>query len=161
MADNASPEKVKLSEHGGKSPDYLVVRQPPEVADLFKTLDTISKIAESVSQDRSGDLTAGSASAAQTGKNPSAREQAIADLPEEPVMREQLALHIENEIRTLRKQVSKSTKRISRPGNAHKLNELYARIRRLNALLSNLIKASYEVIRRLAIRVFVDKQPIL
>jgi len=77
------------------------------------------------------------------------------------VIRKELAKHIENEVKTLRKQVRHATRRISKPGNAHKLNELYSRIRRLNTLLANMFEASYDVVKRLFVRVFIDKQPIL
>ena len=73
----------------------------------------------------------------------------------------QLARHIEKEVKTLRRKVRRAARRASKPGNAHKLNELYAQIRQLNALLANLFEASYEVVKRLFVRVFIDKQTIL
>jgi hypothetical protein len=76
------------------------------------------------------------------------------------VVQNKLAQHIQNEVRMLRREAGKVT-RLSHPGAAYKLTLIYARIRRLNALLTELWDASYEVLKRLFIRVFIDRQPIL
>ena len=55
----------------------------------------------------------------------------------------------------------KKISRFGKPGAAHKLNDLYARIRRLNGLLSDLMQASYEVLKRIYIRVVIDKQSVV
>lgn len=105
----------------------------------------------------------GSATAAASGNGTttvSVRQQAIANLPAPQIMQKQLEKHIRTEVKKLRKQAL-SVARMSRPGAAHRLNTLYARIRNLNALLSELLEASYEVVRRFFIRVFIDKQQIL
>jgi hypothetical protein len=101
--------------------------------------------------------TAVATSQAQTGT--SARSQAIANLPAPAVMQKQLEQHIRSEVKKLRKQAM-SIARMSRPGAAFHLNQLYARIRSLNALLADLFDASVDVLKRMFIKVFIDKQAI-
>lgn len=90
----------------------------------------------------------------------SARDQAIAAIPQPAVIQRELATHIRMEVKQLRKQAL-TVARMSKPGAAYKLNQLYARIHRLNGLLGDLFEASYEALKRMFIRVFIDKQPIL
>ena len=88
------------------------------------------------------------------------RDQAIANLPVPVVMQQKLHKHIEEEIKELRKQASKITD-LRKPGAANHFNQLHAKIHRLNSLLAGLFEASIDVIKRIFIRVFIDKQPIL
>lgn len=90
----------------------------------------------------------------------SARDQAIAALPVPVVMQKELEKHIRTEVKKLRKQAQRIA-RMNKPGAAHALNELYKSIRLLNALLAKILEASYDVLKRLFIRVFIDRQPIL
>jgi hypothetical protein len=96
----------------------------------------------------------------QTAQTVSWRDQAIANLPAPPVMQQQLSTHIQEEITLLRKQAAKITD-LRRPGAAHHFNELQSKIHRLNNLLTALFDASVDVLKRIFIRVFVDKQTIL
>ncbi|OGJ56122.1 hypothetical protein A2706_02260 [Candidatus Peribacteria bacterium RIFCSPHIGHO2_01_FULL_51_35] len=151
------------------SPEYHdatkhIVSQPlkSEVIRMLDTLNAIDSVPQRVSErtgeDISGDMgmAAGTAGAGQI----SPRDQAIANLPEPVLMQKQLEKHIQREVRRLTKEAARIS-RLQKPGAAFYLNELYARIRRLNALLHELWDASVEVVKRLFIRVFVDKQPIL
>jgi hypothetical protein len=88
------------------------------------------------------------------------RDQAIAAIPSPQAMQKQLEGHIQEEIKTLRKQASKITD-LRKPGAAHRFNELHSKIHRLNALLAGLFEASVDVLKRIFIRVFIDKQAIL
>ena len=137
----------------------LTVTQPDKIASLLDTLNIIDQMSERISEDRSGDMGGGgSAGAQQKGqkaKQVSPRDQAIANLPPQNVMQEKLSAKIIVEVRQLRRQI-RSIPATGKPGAAFRLNRLYARIRRLNGLLSELFEASYEVLRRLFIRVFVD-----
>lgn len=90
---------------------------------------------------------------------PSPRDIAIANLPPLAIMQQKLTTHIRGEVRTLRREAHRVT-RVGKPGAAYHLNQLYARIRRLNALLSELLEASLDVLKRLFIRVFIDKQAL-
>ncbi len=144
----------------------LTVLQPQPLKELTKLLESFDalpqRISERTGEDTSSDL--GSSGAAVTGTRntgTSPRDQAIAAMPAEPlVLRTQLAKHIEKEVHDLQK-LARSAASASRPGDAFHLNQIYARIRRLNALLVELWGTTVEVLRRLYIRVFVDKQPIL
>ncbi len=95
----------------------------------------------------------------QQGQHTSARDQAIANLPVAARMQQVLEAHIRNEVKALRKEANRIT-RSRKPGSAYALAELYGKIRRLNALLAELLEASFDVLKRLFIRVFIDKQAI-
>lgn len=90
----------------------------------------------------------------------SARDLAIANLPAPAVMQKQLEKHIQDEVKKLRKE-TKRIARMGKPGAAYHLNQLYARIHTLNSLLSQIFEASYDVLKRMFVRVFIDRQPIL
>ena len=142
----------------------LTVTQPDKIASLLDTLNIIDQMSERIGEDRSGDMGgASSGGVMQKGrkaKQASPRDQAIANLPPQNVMQEKLSEKIIVEVRALRRQI-RSIPATGKPGAAFKLNKLYSRIRRLNGLLSELFEASYEVLRRLFIRVFVDEQSVL
>ncbi|MDD5751062.1 MAG: hypothetical protein PHS73_00905 [Candidatus Peribacteraceae bacterium] len=144
----------------------LTVTQTDNIASLLDTLTLIDQMSERIGEDRSGDLGGGgqAGTGAQQGgtqqKIPSPREQALASLPVQKVMQEKLSGKIVEEVRALRRQI-RHIPATGKPGAAFRLNKLYTRIRRLNGLLHELAEASYEVLRRLFIRVFVDEQPVL
>lgn len=132
---------------------------------LGMILEEVNRISEQAKEGPSeqwssgnGGLTTSASGAGST--TVSARDQAIANLPDPKIMQKELEKHIRTEVKKLRKQAL-SIARMSHPGAAYRLNALYARIRNLNALLSELLDASYEAIRRFFIRVFIDKQHIL
>ncbi len=145
----------------------LVVSQPKKLEHLLEDLKTIevftSRVSERTGEDRSQDPgTAGAAAGTRKDNTAvSPRDQAIAAIPTaQQVLQKQLAKHIEQEVGTLRK-LARKTAHSGRPGDAFRLNEIYARIRRLNALLAEIFSAALDVLRRLYIRVFIDRQPIL
>lgn len=144
----------------------LTVTQPDTIASLLDVLGTIDHMSERLGEDRSGDLGGGGGGKATGGKGgtqaklPSPRDQAIANLPTTAVMQEKLTKIIRQEVRKLNRQI-RSIPSSSTPGSAHKLNMLFARIRRLNSLFAEILEASFDVLRRLFIRVFIDEQPIL
>lgn len=145
----------------------LIVAQPKQLKELGQLLDTIEGLSQRVSEqqgeDRSSDMGAaggmvGAGTAGTTGVSP--RDLAIANLPVEAIMQHKLEQHIRAEV----KKLSREARRLSRqgkPGAAYALNNLYSRIRRLNALISEILEASYEVLKRLFIRVFIDKQSVM
>lgn len=149
-----------------QSPSHVAQPQKlPHLSNMAELLGEIEKIAENTGEDRSGDWSGTSpairGAGAGTGvQGVSPRDQAIADLPPGPVLRKQLERHIVTEIKTLRRDIRRIAK-VRSGGSAFRLNELYTRLRRLNALLHDLFQASYEVLRRLFVKVFIDKQPIL
>lgn len=145
----------------------LIVRQPGKLQELTNLLETFenlnTRVSERTGEDRSGDL--GGAGAGATGgqqgtQGVTARDLAIQNVPVPGIMQKKLTQHIRAETRKLERlaqQVSRSTA----PGSAHKLNELYAKIRRLNSLVYDILEASMEVLKRFFVRVFIDNQPIL
>ncbi len=157
----SSPEKGHLtptSPERGQS-----VLQPSKAEGLAMLVAEINELpSETSGEDRSGDWSGksmttggGQAAAAQT----SARDQAIANLPAPAAMQKQLEAHIRAEIKDLRGQ-AKIITRSRKPGSAYALAQLYAKIRHLNALLADLFEASYDVLKRLFVKVFVDRQAI-
>jgi len=141
----------------------IAVAQPQKLESLLDTINLINTVSERIGESRSGDLGGGGGSAAaQTGAQAQSwRDQALANLPAAPVMQQQLQKHIEQEIADLQREVQKTARKAARPGAAHKLNELYARIRRLNGLLQQLFETSVDILKRLYVRVFIDKQTVL
>lgn len=164
MATVPTPEQGS-SHIESKAEKHLAVVQPEKFQGLLDTIALLDKVSESLGDASSGDWSgaSGGAVAARTGGQTatSARAQAIANLPGTPEMRTELTSYIQKEIKSLRKEVHTAARKMSKPGSAHKLNELYARIRRLNSLLSELMEASVEVLKRLFIRIFIDKQKVL
>lgn len=143
----------------------LVVTQPEKFEGVLETIALMDKVSERMGEDRSGDLGGGGGGQAGSGQGDddgqqSARAQAIANLPGDKQMRVELEHYIQKEIKGLRKQIRKKTIRMSKPGSAHQVNELYKKMRRLNNLLGELMDASVEVLKRLCIRIFIDKQSI-
>lgn len=163
---SSSPETGKLLSKGTESASALIVTQPPKVEMLLDALAAIDKISERIGEDRSGDMGAGGGGTT-TGKGDDAtaattiRNQKIANLPAQEVMRSELQKHIEKEVTELHREVKRAKKRLTRPGAAYKLNAIYARIRRLNALIAELFEAAYDVIKRLFIKVVIDRQKVL
>jgi hypothetical protein len=154
---NTSIEKGKGAPEGSER-QVIAVTQPHKLEGLLDTIELLNTVSERIGESKSGDLGSGSGMQKGTQTQQSWREQAIASLPDMPVMQQQLENHIQSEVKTLRKEIRSTAKNVAKPGTAHKLNTLYARIRRLNGMLQQLLSASVEIIKRLYIRVFIDKQ---
>ena len=164
MAIN-SPEKGLVT-HRSVETSKLIVRQPTRLAELNKILDTFDnlnarvgeKTSEDASSDWSGSGTASSSGQGDDGVSP--RDQAINAIPSPLLVRQRLEQHIEQEVKKLEREARRMS-RSAKPGAAFHLNELYSRIRKLNSLLGRILEAAEDVLRRLFIRVFIDRQPIL
>ncbi len=161
-----SPEKG-LTTIKSVETSKLIVRQPAKLAELGKLLETFdnlsARVSERQAEDVSGDLGGGGmvgTKSTQGDDGISPRDLAIERIPPFEIVRQKLEGHIQEEVRKLEKQARRIA-RGSKPGSAHKLNDIYARIRRLNALLYQMVEASVEMLKRLFIRVFIDQQPIL
>lgn len=164
MGTGTSPEKnTGLSETVNRP--QLVVAQPDRYQSLLDTIALIDKVTETMGEDRSGDMggAGGGGMVTSQGGNAalSARAQALANLPDPDQMRRELKSYINTEVKKLRKEARHSLLRAAKPGAAHKINALYAKIRKLNGLLSELMEASLEVLKRVFVRVFVDKQSVI
>ncbi len=163
MQTSGTPEKQAQNSESAETKN-LVVAQPEKFEGLLDTISLMDKVSERIGEDASSDM--GGASAGSGGTQgddddqQSARAQAIANLPDSPQMQKELSQHIKKEIKVLRKQVRKRAFRASKKGSAHQLNELYSKIRRLNTLLGQLMEVSADVLKRIFIRVFIDKQSI-
>lgn len=141
----------------------LIVSQPEKLEGLLETINLMATVSERMGEDRSGDLGSSGGSSGQQGDDStqvSARDKAIAAIPAVPVMQKQLQEHIAQNIKSLRQEINQQTVKGSKAGSAYKLNELYKRIRRLQCFLSDILSASTEIVQRIYIRVFIDKQPL-
>lgn len=157
-----APEKAQLPSGAPEGGGHQIVVQPSRV-EITDFLASLGSIMESVSDAKSGDW---SSSGSMSGgakhddaKDPSPRDEAIAQLPQPRVMQKKLKQHIQTEVRKLHAQAIAAA-RINKPGAAYRLALLYRKIRQLNMLMEELIEAAYDIVRRMFIRVFIDKQPI-
>lgn len=157
-----SPEKGLQAPSGSPDGGKLVL-QPSKAEGLAMLVAEINELpSESTGEDRSGDWSGATGSATTAGgtqQGMSARDQAIANLPVPAKMQKDLEAHIRAEVKQLRTQ-TKLIIRSRKPGSAYALAQLYAKIRHLNALLADLLEASYDVLKRLFVKVFIDRQPI-
>ncbi len=161
----SSPEKGLLAPSSSPDIGSSVVVQPEKAESMTTFLEGLSEQIGEASTENPGEQWSGQSGGLpvvqQTGSSGvSIRDQAIAAIPQPAVMQKELEKHIRMEVKKLRKQAM-SVARMSKPGAAYKLNQLYAQIRQLNALLAELFEASYEALKRLFIKVFIDKQQII
>jgi len=143
----------------------LVVLQPNKLEGILQEINSLSidaKVSERSSEDRSTDMgTAGTAGVQTGNKRLSAREAAIAAMPAEAkILRQELEKHISLEVKSLQKEIRLAAKRVTKPGAAYRMNLLYARLRRLEGLLRQILEASYDTLKRLFVRIFIDQQKI-
>ncbi|MBT3835600.1 hypothetical protein HOF56_05160 [Candidatus Peribacteria bacterium] len=141
----------------------LTVHQPRPMSDLLDVLGSMERVKERISDDKSGDL-GGSGGMVTSGKSSgsgvSIRDNAIASLPSETIMRSKLKQKLKKEMKGLERKAFNASKS-SKKGSAHTLNELYARIRKVQNLISELIDATFDLVKRLYIKMFIDHQKVV
>ncbi len=141
-----------------------VVFQPQKLKEVVEIIDLMGNIASRVREDNSGDMGSGSSGTTGQGQQgttgTSTRDDAIAKAPPFPIMQKKLVHHLEIERKSIERQ-ARAIARSKKEGSAYLLNELYKKLRSLTALISSLLHASAEVIKRFYISVFIDKQPIV
>ena len=153
-ADSMSMENV-----GAK----LSIHQPEPMTNLLDLLSSFDSISERIGEDRSGDLGgagAGAGSSAHKRDDVSLRDKAIASLPSVPAMRHRLTGHLQKDARHLERK-AKRLARNTKKGSAYMLNEMYARIRKMQKLIVELVDATADTVKRLYVRLFVDNQKIV
>ena len=159
MPEHKTPEALSETTAEAPAPAPVLVTQPEKITGLLELIDGF--VSENVTEDKSQDMGGGSSTGDDdSSTQPSPREIALQNLPPAPQMQKKVAEHIETRIVRLRKEV-KRIERLSKKGSAYRLSALYARLRFLNTLLTSIWKASETTIRRLFIRVFIDKQKIM
>lgn len=139
-----------------------IVFQPQKLKEVVGIIDLMGTVASRVREDNSGDMGAGGSSGgtAQGATGTSARDEAIAKAPPVPIMQQKLIKHLEQEVHVIQKTV-RSLSRSNKPGTAFMLTELYKKLRRLTSLISNILHASAEVIKRLYVSAFIDRQALV
>ena len=156
----SSPERVPTPAPAPEQHN-LIVAQPEKLGNLLDAIENLTSPQEAASRKPGENGTGSSApatgTATQTALSP--RDRALANLPPQEKIQKALRTHIHTEVRRLRQEASRLT--ASKPGAAHRINQIYANIRRLNKLLGELFHASYETLKHFFIRVFIDRQPIL
>lgn len=166
MATTNTPSSSESNNALSTSPDlHSRVMQPKRLDGMDQILDVINvmgsiseKMSERAPQMGGGAMTSQGDQGQSAGK--SKRDDAIANLPKVEVMQKKLVDHIDNEINDLKK-IAKKISASKEIGWAYKLNQIYARIRRLAALAGEILNASLDVIKRFYILVFIDEQPLL
>lgn|SRR3989338_336367 len=160
-----SPEKAPLSPSNSPETKAVVV-PPPKAAEAIRAfledLNTVKESASDVTGENwsGGGTSDGTQVSGQQGDaRTSARDQAIANLPSPQVMQKNIQKHIQGEVKKLRKQAKKLS--LTQPGAAHHLVQIYAKIHHLNAILGQMFEAGFDMVKRLYIRIFVDRQPII
>lgn len=157
----SSPEKTHIAAPIQEQ-HTLIVAQPEKLGNLLDAIENLTGPRET-SSEKTGENGGGAFSPAAAGTAAHAalspRDHAIANLPPQEKLQKALRMHIHAEVRKLRREASRLT--TSRPGTAHRINQIYANIRRLNKLLGELLHASYETLKHFFVRVFIDRQPIL
>ena len=151
--------------HESREGFQLTVRQPEKITSLLATLSALDKISERVAEDHSGDLGAGGATGTsgdgtQGGGAISLRQQALQSLPSKEVMQKKLITHLKSEVHELER-TSRRIARLSSRGSAYLLTQTYARIRKIQSLIEELVDAALEVIERLYVRLFIDHQQLV
>ncbi len=142
------------------------VFQPQKLTEIVDMIDLMGSISERVREDNSGDTggagggTAGATQGTGGAKTTSPRDIALANLPVPQVMQQKLIKHVKSEIHALEKQVG-SLSHSNSKGSAFMLTELYKKIRRMHSMIDDMFRASADMVRRLYIAVFVDRQPLL
>ena len=139
------------------------VFQPPKLREIVEVIDLMGTVASRVREDKRGDLPTAGGTAAGTGTaqtGTTARDEAIAKIPAPAIMQQKLVEHIRREVRTVERQ-AKTLSKSQKPGSAYLLSELYRKIRRLSSLISELLAASTEMIKRFYVSIFIDRHPII
>ncbi len=157
--------RERMTSHQESKGGYeLTVRQPEKITSLLAVLSDLEKISERVSEDHSQDLGGGSGGGmADDGTGAvavSLRKQALQSLPSKEVMQRKLTQHLKAEVAHLERgarRIARSTKR----GSAYLLTQTYARIRKIQALMEELLDAALAVIERLYVRLFIDHQQLV
>lgn len=155
------PALVEKAEHAA-----LVVRQPEKIRSLLVVLGDIERISERITEDASHDLGAGGGAGAQGGRAQAAatqislRQQALQSLPTTAVMRAKLVTHLQKEVRHLERE-AKHIARAAGKGSAYVLTRLYAQIRKIQSLMTEVLEAAAELIERLYVRLFIDHQQLV
>jgi hypothetical protein len=144
---------------------YLTVKRPEPLRSLLLVLDDLERFSERLGEDRSSDLGAGGGQGAMSAArgsqaSQSPRRHAVANLPSLPVMRRELTLHLKREVQHLERQARHLARRVT-TGTAFLLNELYAKIRKIQSLIADLTHAAAEIVERLYIRLFIDHQQLM
>lgn len=160
---NTAPERAGSLE-ASSNKGTLIVTQPKHLENILAAIAEVDRVSEKQGDAASGDWSGTSGGQGQKGDDgksaaATAREEAIARIPEPVIMQKALKEHIEQEVKVLRRQAQRLTKS-TQPGAAFELAQMYAKIRRLNGMIRELFEASLEVLKRLFIRVFIDKQSI-
>lgn len=157
----ARSHRMENVEHGA-----LVVKQPEKIKSLLIVLGDIERISERITEDASHDLGAGGGAGAQGGRAQAAatqislRRQALQLLPATSVMRAKLVTHLQKEVRHLERE-AKHIARAAGKGSACVLTRLYAQIRKIQSLITEILEAAAELVERLYVRLFIDHQQLV
>jgi hypothetical protein len=157
---SATPTPTSLSSAADNAPS--VVFQPQRLKEIVEVVDLMGTVARRVREDGASDpAAAGSRAASQQGATgTSARDEAIAKAPPVAVMQKKLVEHLQQDRKHIQRQ-AKAIARSNAPGAAWRLTELYKKIRSLSSLITQILHASADMIKRFYIAAFIDHQPLV
>ena len=158
-AKNASVENANIDRTQVSESVPNQVFQPPQLKDIIDVIDLMGTVSSRVREDNIQDLPTTKKSSASTTTAISAREEAIAKLPEPLVMQQKLIAELESEIAQVEKQ-ARALAKSKKKGSAYLLTELYRKIRRLSSMISSIMDASTDLMKRFYISVFIDRQAL-
>lgn len=138
-----------------------VVFQPQKLKEIVEVVDLMGSVASRIREDASSDLPfSGSTKASQKSSGATARDEAIAKAPPVAIMQQKLVAHLKEERAEIQRQ-AKTMAHSNAPGAAWTITELYKKMRRLSSLISQILEASAEMIKRFYISAFIDQQPLV
>ncbi len=136
------------------------VFQPQKLKEIVEVVDLMGTVANRIREDNSGDLPGGGARGSQKSSGTTARDEAIAKAPPVAVMQQKLVAHLKEERAEIQKQ-AKAMAHSNAPGAAWTITELYRKMRRLSSLISQILEASADMVKRFYISAFIDRQPLV
>jgi hypothetical protein len=155
---SAAPTSTAPAKAAEKAPS--VVFQPQKLKEIVEVVDLMGTVASRVREDSSGDLPGSGAAKAAQKAGITAREEAIAKAPPVEIMQQKLVQHLREERSQIQRQ-ARAVAKSNQPGAAWTLAELYRKIRRLSSLITQILQASAEMVKRFYVSAFIDRQPLV
>ncbi len=164
---NVSPEHSGSSLSTVSESGPAIVFQPKALKEVVDIIDLMGNVSTRVREDASRDLgggngggSSGSQGIGGTKAGKTARDEAIAQAPSVIIMQKKLIENVQIEMKTIKKQIQLLSSARGR-GSAFHLSQLMSKLRRMSLIVSNLLRASADVIKRYYVSVFIDHQPII
>lgn len=158
---NLNTGRESVSKHPREMAETTnIVTQPAKLNELMEVINVMGNISEKFAEHQSQIAASSAGQTSTKAAATTARDEAIKALPKKEMMQQTLIRQINREIATLERQI-KAINSERQAGWAYEITKLYARVRRLTALLREITRATVENVKRFYIHVFIDHQPLL